>query len=872
MRRRRGHLKLGTCADSCHTLDEKFCMSDENDIRWTRLDRMACGKCGVEIDVSQQPPFSTVECPECGTKQTVPVQLGQFLLVEQLGVGGMGAVYRAMDSTLGRFVAIKVMKAEMGEDPALVESFLREARAAAALNHPNIVQIYSCGQEQGQPYIVMELVSGGRLDLMMADGKKVPEVGLLEISLDVADGLKAANEAGLVHGDIKPANILLDKNGRARITDFGLAMFVNRQQEQGGVWGTPYYISPERARGGKADHRSDIYSLGATMFHALAGKPPFDGHTAADVVVARLKGPPPKLIDVEPGVQQRTSDLVDRMIAADPVHRYPTSASLLADMRDTLENARKAYSTEGIGQRKKKKRNQRIILTIAVLALLGIGFALWQNQKTAPKKAVRGKAKTTARTSPAATKTKTQQAKKTTPPKEAAQTNVIAPEIPPEPELPTITVNEGRRAKTSMLFFSASEERDLVKTLGDLDTKPDRTLNQLSSLAKNAPDDSPQQLWLRALQALPYWATGDSTSAEEALRRVADTTVKQRTGHPAFMPQALALYLLGDLPEDQFERERGNWPSWYGELAGLFQGTRALFSNDSERAAPRLAAYTKSKRNEPAWAYSLQPPASRWLGAIEKLASARRDAMALVNDGDADAAVAAVTVYANSAPPYLAAAAQQLKQEVEAERDRIETEKREAEIRARQPQIDADYERINEWLVEQIPQLAQQKEFRKVAFAARRFEKELQTPEGKERARIVVEQLERMEALKAALVNELGDAPFRRPDRELGGDAIGATVLGARVSIPNQGISTRTWEQMSPRLFALLLAHIAENGPTAKIRADRLLSVAILSAYYGGYEGATNFAAQAREADPQLGPTIDRLLPDGPIISKKESK
>lgn len=846
-------------------------MSDGSDILWTRLDRMACGKCGVEIDVSHAEPFSTIACPHCGTKQTVPVQLGQFLLVEKLGVGGMGAVYRAMDATLGRFVAIKVMKAEMGEDPALVESFLREARAAAALNHPNIVQIYSCGQEQGQPYIVMELIGGGRMDQMMENGKKIPEVRLLEISLEVADGLKAANEAGLVHGDIKPANILLDKNGRARITDFGLAMFVNRQQEQGGVWGTPYYISPERARGGKADHRSDIYSLGATMFHALAGKPPFDGHTAADVVVARLKGPPPKLIDVEPSVQQRTSDLIDRMIAADPVHRYPTSASLLADMRDTLENARAAHSTEGIAQRKKKKRNQRIILIVAILALLGVGFALWQNQRTAPKKPVRGKPKATATSRPTTGK-QSSPTKKKAAGQGGAETNVVAPEAPPppaEPEIPTITVNEGRRAKTSMVFFENSAERDLTKTLSELDTAPDRVFNQLSSLANNAQNDSPQQLWLRALQALPLWITGAAATAQETLRRVADTTAKQRAQHPAFMPQALALYLLGDLPEDQFERERANWPLWYGELAGLFQGTRALFNNDTARATPLLTTYAKSKRTEPAWAYSLQPAAARWLGAIEKLNAAQREALGLIRTGDVNAALAAATVYAKSAPPYLAAAAAQLQQQTEQERDRIENEKRQAEIRARQPQIDADYARINSWLAEQIPQLAQQKEFRKVAFAARRFEKESETPEGKERARIVVEQLERMEALKTALVKELESAPFQRADRELGGVAIGATVLGVRVSIPNQGISTRTWDQMSPRLFALLLAHIAENGADAKTRADRLLSVAILSAYYGGYEGATNFATQARETDPSLGPTIDRLLPDGPIGVKK---
>jgi serine/threonine protein kinase len=225
-----------------------------------------------------------------------------------------------------------------------VESFLREARAAAALNHPNIVQIYSCGQEKGQPYIVMELVGGGRMDQLMEDGKKVDEVRLLQVALDVAEGLKAANGANLVHGDIKPANILFDQNGTAKVVDFGLAQFVNRQQEQGGIWGTPYYISPERARGGKADHRSDIYSLGATLYHALTGLPPFDGKTATDVVVARLKAPPVKILDLAPTLQPQTAAVIERMMAADPVLRYPTSASLLADLKAALQAAKTARS------------------------------------------------------------------------------------------------------------------------------------------------------------------------------------------------------------------------------------------------------------------------------------------------------------------------------------------------------------------------------------------------------------------------------------------------------------------------------------------------------------------------------------------------
>ena len=132
------------------------------DVIADQVEKIACRKCGRHLDVSKLPMFSKVECPDCKTQQTVPARLGQFLLLEVLGAGGMGAVYQALDQSLGRYVAIKVMKKALGDDAHFVENFLREARAAAAINHRNVVQIYSCGQEKGQPYIVMELVSGGR--------------------------------------------------------------------------------------------------------------------------------------------------------------------------------------------------------------------------------------------------------------------------------------------------------------------------------------------------------------------------------------------------------------------------------------------------------------------------------------------------------------------------------------------------------------------------------------------------------------------------------------------------------------------------------------------------------------------------------------
>ncbi len=831
---------------------------DLQNIRWTKLDQIACGQCGATIDVSQFAPFSTVECPQCGVKQTVPAQLGQFLLVEQLGMGGMGAVYRAMDATLGRFVAIKVMKAEMGEDLALVESFLREARAAAALNHPNIVQMYSCGQEQGQPYIVMELVSGGRLDLMMEDGKKkVDEVRLLEIALEVAEGLKAADEAHLVHGDIKPANILLDKNGRARIADFGLATFVNRQQEQGGVWGTPYYISPERARGGHADHRSDIYSLGATMFHALAARPPFDGKTAADVVVARLKGPPPKLIDIEPGIQPTTSNLIDRMLAADPVRRYPTSASLLADMRAALDAARAARSPAG-RDKKKKGRAALLIAAAAVLLLAAGGGYFWMKQREPPAR-VKSSSRTVKGTRTTRKGTSTAPKKPVEQAKESAVTNVVAQ--PPAADA-VYDVNEGGRARKGSNFFGEISERELIRACGELSSQPERMNEQIAPIIGREGADSAAGLWLQLLQVPAYWAQGDTARANDALRSVSRSGLKVKRGHPHLMPQTLARYLNGDIRDDQFVRDSQSWPLWFGDLAQFFRGARTLFSGDAEAAAGPLTAYLRNERAAPAWAYAFRPSAQKWIDAVSNWESVRRDALAQAASGNLAAAQSGLDAFTQTAPAYLSELVAQAQRQVKSAREKGDYAAFVERERARSGTIQRDLDRVDEWIGEKIMMLVQQKEFRKLSIEARVLESRMETPEGKEQLRILREQLDRMDGLKAMLISDLSATPFQRNDRELGGQAVGATVLGIRISAPGQGMLTRPWEQVSPRLFVLLLQHVAENTLDPKVRADRLVSIAIVSAYFGGYEAAANFANQARELDPALEPTIRRLLSD----------
>ncbi|HRR32624.1 MAG TPA: protein kinase [Kiritimatiellia bacterium] len=289
------------------------------------------------LDVKGLPPFSVVQCPACQFEFQVPARFGTFMLLQLLGAGGMGGVYRARDEGLNREVAIKVMLKSLGDDPQFVETFQREAQAAARLNHRHIAQIYSFGQEKGQPYIAMELVSGGSLDTMMAEQGPLDPAVVIHVGAQIAEGLSVAADAGMVHGDVKPENILFDTDKNAKLVDFGLSAMQSGPGND--VWGTPYYIAPEKVRRQKSDHRSDIYSLGGTLYHAIAGVPPFEGEDATAVVKARFEGPPKPMGEIRQGVPKEVEDLIARMLAVEPQTRYPTYGSLLGDMRRYLSKA-----------------------------------------------------------------------------------------------------------------------------------------------------------------------------------------------------------------------------------------------------------------------------------------------------------------------------------------------------------------------------------------------------------------------------------------------------------------------------------------------------------------------------------------------------
>jgi serine/threonine protein kinase len=310
---------------------------DEANIITEPVESAVCPGCGAMLDVKGMAAFSKIKCPQCGREFPVPARFGPFLLLQLLGAGGMGGVYRAKDEGLNREIALKVMLKSLGDDKQFITTFQREAQAAAKLNHPHIAQIYSFGTEKGQPYIAMELVAGGSLDRMMAEQGPLDPALVIHVGEEIAEGLKEAADAGMIHGDVKPENILFDEEKNAKLVDFGLSAMQSGPGND--VWGTPYYIAPEKVRRQKSDYRADIYSLGGTLYHAIAGQPPFDGPDATAVVKARFTGPAKPLSSLRPSVPKEVDALIGRMLEPDPNMRYPTYGSLIGDMKRYLKTA-----------------------------------------------------------------------------------------------------------------------------------------------------------------------------------------------------------------------------------------------------------------------------------------------------------------------------------------------------------------------------------------------------------------------------------------------------------------------------------------------------------------------------------------------------
>jgi len=259
----------------------------------------------------------------------VPLSIGGFPVVRVLGEGGMGRVFACRDENLDRVVAIKVLRHDLATQPAIVQRFLREAKAMAKIHSPQVAIVHTAGEEDGVPFLVMELLDGEDLSMRVARKGQLGVAEALSYTRDSVLGLAHAAEAGIIHRDVKPANLFL-VDGRVKLTDFGLALPVDagdaRLTQAGLVVGTPHYLSPELARGGEADEASDIYSLGATFFELLTGSPPYPGEAALDVVSAHLHQPTPSLKKKRADVPDVVHRLHQKMMAKKHAQRFTSYA------------------------------------------------------------------------------------------------------------------------------------------------------------------------------------------------------------------------------------------------------------------------------------------------------------------------------------------------------------------------------------------------------------------------------------------------------------------------------------------------------------------------------------------------------------------
>ena len=294
-----------------------------------------CPACSAAIDTSEAEPLTLIGCPSCGQETRVQRTLDHFEVVETLGAGGMGTVYKARDTRLERFVALKLLRRDLSSEKDHASRFQREARIAGSVDHPNVIRIFSSGTDHGQFYVVMELVDRGSLDDLIEERKRLPEEQVLESGIQVAKGLRAAHEQGLIHRDVKPANILFVDEHIAKIGDFGLAGVAGEtSQRETEIWATPYYVAPERLTHGPEDFRCDIYSLGATLFHAVAGKAPIEGNTNSAAALLDLKKRPLDLRAVAPEVSYATVSAIRCMIEPNPAQRFSSYDEVVSRLEE----------------------------------------------------------------------------------------------------------------------------------------------------------------------------------------------------------------------------------------------------------------------------------------------------------------------------------------------------------------------------------------------------------------------------------------------------------------------------------------------------------------------------------------------------------
>jgi len=262
----------------------------------------------------------------------------RYEIIDKVGSGGMADVYKARDQRLSRFVAIKVLKPEYSSDKSFVNKFRGEAQSAAGLSHPNIVNVYDVGDDNGLYFIVMELVEGITLKRFIERKNKLEVKEAVGIAIQIAQGMEAAHDNHIIHRDIKPQNIIISRDGKVKVTDFGIAKATTSNTITSNAMGSVHYLSPEQARGGYSDEKSDIYSLGVTLYEMLSGKVPFAGDNTVSVALLHIQGEAMPLRELDPEIPVSVDKIVQKCMQKKPERRYHSASELITDLKKAITN------------------------------------------------------------------------------------------------------------------------------------------------------------------------------------------------------------------------------------------------------------------------------------------------------------------------------------------------------------------------------------------------------------------------------------------------------------------------------------------------------------------------------------------------------
>jgi len=319
--------------------------------------------------------------------------------VRELGRGAMGIVYEGRDPDIGRKVAIKTIRFDVinrkAEQEEAQKRFMREAQSAGNLSHPNIVTIYDVGQDKGLTYIAMEFIEGEDLENLIAEGRRLPLESTINLIEQIGEALDFAHRHGIIHRDIKPGNVLIDKEGRPRLLDFGIARVSNSTMTQANtVMGTPYYMAPEQIAGRAVDHRADIFSLGAILYEILTLAKPFPGENMTTVIYRILNEDPPETRSFDRTLPAGLDYVVKKALAKNPAQRYQTCREFSDDLRNASAFAGQAFAggtaaggTEAAAPAEAKPRKPLLVVLGAMMLVVVVGTALVLLTKKSPRSA-----------------------------------------------------------------------------------------------------------------------------------------------------------------------------------------------------------------------------------------------------------------------------------------------------------------------------------------------------------------------------------------------------------------------------------------------------------------------------------------------------